>query len=69
MDLLLRGKYVLTSAAQRDAGVLTDAAVLVRGDSIEEVGEWHTLRRGHPQARITTPKLKRAGLTHCRGWA
>ena len=52
MDLLLRGKYVLTSAAQRDAGVLTDAAVLVRGDSIEEVGDWHTLRRGHPQARI-----------------
>ncbi len=51
-DLLLRGKYVLTSAALRDAGVLTDAAVLVRGDSIVEVGDWRSLRRRHPQAQV-----------------
>ena len=52
MELLLRGKYVLTSAAERTAGVLTDGAVLVRGDSVAEVGAFQTLRRRHRQARV-----------------
>src|SRR5437899_2851942 len=52
MDLLLRGKYVLTSAAEPAAGVLTDSAVLVRGDSIAAVGDFQTLRRRHRQARV-----------------
>jgi len=52
MELLLRGKHVLTSAADRDAGVLTDAAVLVAGDSIAEVGDWRDLRSRHPQAQV-----------------
>src|SRR5205823_3768186 len=52
VELLLRGKYVLTSAAERTAGVLTDGAVLVRGDSVAEVGAFQTLRRRHRQARV-----------------
>jgi cytosine/adenosine deaminase-related metal-dependent hydrolase len=52
MQLLLRGKYVLTSAARRADGVLTDAAVLVSGDTIAEVGDWRALRRRHPRARV-----------------
>jgi cytosine/adenosine deaminase-related metal-dependent hydrolase len=51
-QLLLRGKYVLTSAALREAGVLTDAAVLVSGDAVAEVGDWRALRRRHPKARV-----------------
>jgi cytosine/adenosine deaminase-related metal-dependent hydrolase len=50
MDLLLRGKYVLTSA--RAPRVLTDAAIHVAGDTVAEVGDWDTLRRAHPEARV-----------------
>jgi 5-methylthioadenosine/S-adenosylhomocysteine deaminase len=50
MELLLRGKYVLTSAT--DAEVLTDAAVLVAGDTVAEIGSWDTLRQAHPGARV-----------------
>ena len=50
MELLIRGKYVLTSAT--DPRVLTDAAVRVSGDLVSEVGDWETLRRAHPEARV-----------------
>jgi 5-methylthioadenosine/S-adenosylhomocysteine deaminase len=50
MDLLIRGRYVLTSATA--PSVLTDAAVRVSGDLVAEVGDWQTLRRAHPDARI-----------------
>ncbi len=50
MDLLIRGKYVLTSALQ--SRVLTDAAVRVTGDRVAEVGDWATLRAAHPGARV-----------------
>ncbi len=50
MDLLLRGKYVLTSATE--PRVLTDAAVRVSNDAVAEVGDWPALRRAHPDARV-----------------
>jgi len=50
MELLLRGKYVLASAAE--PRVLTDAAVRVSGDTVAEVGDWPTLRQAHPDARV-----------------
>jgi 5-methylthioadenosine/S-adenosylhomocysteine deaminase len=50
MDLLLRGKYVLTSA--QAPRVLTDAAIRVAGDTVAEVGDWDALRRAHPEARV-----------------
>src|SRR6266508_5407043 len=52
MELLLRGKHVLTNAALREKGVFDDGAILVRGDLIAEVGPWRTLRRRHPRARV-----------------
>jgi 5-methylthioadenosine/S-adenosylhomocysteine deaminase len=50
MELLLRGKYVLTSAT--DSRVLTDAAVRVSGDTVAEMGDWSALRQAHPDARV-----------------
>src|SRR5262249_8446887 len=50
MHLLMRGKYLLTSAAE--SCVLTDAAVLVTGDRVAEVGDWQTLREAHPEVRV-----------------
>jgi 5-methylthioadenosine/S-adenosylhomocysteine deaminase len=50
MDLLLRGKYMLTSAAE--PRVLTDAAVRISNDTVAEVGDWLTLRQAHPDARV-----------------
>ena len=50
MELLLRGKYLLTSATE--SRVLTDAAVLITGDRVAEVGDWPTLRGQHPEARV-----------------
>src|SRR5215470_4612970 len=52
MDLLVRGQYVITDAAAGDAGVLSDAAVLVAGARIAAVGDWRGLRRKHPHARV-----------------
>ena len=52
MDLLVRGQRVITDAGDRDAGVLSDAAVLVSGSRVAAVGDWRTLRRRHPKARV-----------------
>src|SRR5262245_51174117 len=50
MELLVRGKYVLTSAAE--SRLLTDAAIRVAGDTVAEVGSWDTLRRAHSSTRV-----------------
>jgi len=50
MEMLLRGKYVLTSAAE--TRVLMDAAVRVSGDTVAEIGDWSALRQAHPDARV-----------------
>jgi 5-methylthioadenosine/S-adenosylhomocysteine deaminase len=50
MELLVRGKYVLTSAAE--SSVLTDAAIRVAGDTVAEIGSWATLHQAHPGARV-----------------
>src|SRR5499425_3944242 len=50
MELLLRGKYVLTSATE--PRVLTDAAIRIVDDTVAEVGDWDALRRAHPEARV-----------------
>ena len=51
-ELILRGRHVLTNAARRADGVLADGAIVVRGDTITEVGEWRSLRKRHPRARV-----------------
>ena len=52
MDLLVRGRHVITDPTAGDAGVLGDAAVLVSGSRIAAVGDWRSLRRRHPDARV-----------------
>src|SRR5215470_10421465 len=52
MDLLVRGQYAITDATAGDAGVLSDAAVLIEGPRIAAVGDWRGLRRKHPHARV-----------------
>jgi len=52
MDLLVRGRYVITDASAGGAGVLDDAAVLVSGSRISAVGDWAGLRRRHSRARV-----------------
>ena len=46
---LIRGRFVLTSS---DAGALRDAAVLVDGTTIGEVGPWAGLRSRNPGAEV-----------------
>ena len=52
MDLLVRGQHVITDAAAGDPGVLDDSAVLVSGSRVGAAGDWTTLRRRHPRARV-----------------
>jgi cytosine/adenosine deaminase-related metal-dependent hydrolase len=52
MDLLVRGQHVITDPAAGDAGILSEAAVLVTGSRIAAIGEWRALRRRHRDARV-----------------
>ncbi|MEM7224587.1 MAG: amidohydrolase family protein [Pseudomonadota bacterium] len=49
--LLVRGRWLVTGAAESD-GTVEDGAVLVTGDVIEEVGDWPTLHAANPDARV-----------------
>jgi 5-methylthioadenosine/S-adenosylhomocysteine deaminase len=49
---LVRGRWVVTGGEPGDS-TLTDGAVLVRGDRIEEVGPWAALRARHPGAAVS----------------
>jgi 5-methylthioadenosine/S-adenosylhomocysteine deaminase len=48
---LVRGRWIITGGAEADA-VLTDAAVRVDAGTITEIGDWETLRAGHPEAMV-----------------
>ena len=48
---LVRGRWIITGGAEADA-VLTDAAVRVEAGTITEIGDWETLRAGHPEAMV-----------------
>src|SRR5690349_24951953 len=52
MDMLVRGRHVITDPAVGEPGVLEDGAVLVSGSRIAAVGAWTALRRRHPRARV-----------------
>ena len=64
-ELLVRGRWVITDAADREAGVHSDAAVLVSGPRITAVGDWRALRRAiHAPASSAT-----ARSCSCRAWS
>ena len=52
MDILVRGKYVITDASDGENGILTDGAALLSGDTILEVGEYAALKKKYPQAGV-----------------
>ena len=52
MELLVRGQYVITDAADGPGSVLRDGAVLTSGSRIAAVGDWRRLRRRHASARV-----------------
>ena len=49
--LLVRGRWVVTGAGPDDQS-LSDAAVLVEGDRVAEIGPWITLRQRHPDCEV-----------------
>jgi cytosine/adenosine deaminase-related metal-dependent hydrolase len=49
---LVRGRWVVTGAEAGDA-TITNGAVLVRDDRIEEVGSWSALRGRYPEADVS----------------
>ncbi len=48
-ELLVRGRWVITGSAETDP-LLSDAAVVVTGDRIQNIGPWQDLRSRHPDA-------------------
>ena len=48
MDILARGKYVLTSAAE--GGVIEDGAVMISEGKVLEIGDYESLRKKYPRA-------------------
>ena len=52
MDILVRGKYVITDAGDGENGILADGAALLSGDTILEVGGYDALKKKHPQASV-----------------
>ena len=49
--LLVRGRWVVTGSGADDQ-CLSDAAVLVRGGQVAEIGPWITLRQRHPDCEV-----------------
>lgn len=51
VDRLVRGRWVVTGSGDDD-GCVSDGAVAVAGDRIQEVGDWAALRRRYPEAEV-----------------
>jgi 5-methylthioadenosine/S-adenosylhomocysteine deaminase len=52
MELLVRGRYVITSAVEGIKGILTDGAVYISDDLIAEVGSFSSLKEKYPKAQV-----------------
>ncbi len=52
MDLLVRGKFVITDASLREEGILTDGAVYFSGGKVVEVGDYDALKGKYPNADV-----------------
>jgi 5-methylthioadenosine/S-adenosylhomocysteine deaminase len=51
-DLLLRGRYLVSDARKKSAGVIADGAAAIAAGRITEVGPYAELKARHPQARV-----------------
>jgi len=52
MSLLVRGKYVITSAVDGEGGILENGAVYVENSKITEVGGYESLKRKYSDAEV-----------------
>jgi len=72
MALLARGKYVITDASLGEAGILSEGAAYLVDGKIQQVGDYDSLRREHPEAIVkgNGRQLLMPGLIdgHSHGW-
>ncbi len=50
--LIVRGRHLVCDARQEERGVLAGGAIVVRGDTIDEVGSYEEVQSRHPEARV-----------------
>ncbi|MBD3306002.1 amidohydrolase family protein [candidate division KSB3 bacterium] len=72
MDMLVRGKYVITDPLKKAQGILTDGAVYLSDGTIREVDDYQTLKAKYPDAPFkgNGNQLLMPGLIdgHSHGW-
>jgi 5-methylthioadenosine/S-adenosylhomocysteine deaminase len=72
MDILARGKYVITDPRDGEDGVLTDGACYLSGGKVVEVGGYTRLKQKYPHAVVkgNGRQLLMPGLVdgHSHGW-
>lgn len=72
MDILARGKYVITDAGAGETGIISDGAAYLSGGKVAEIGDYESLRKKHPEATVkgNGRQLLMPGLIdgHSHGW-
>lgn len=72
MDILARGKYVITDASAGEGGIINDGAAYFSGGKVIEVGNYEALKEKYPQATVkgNGQQLLMPGFIdgHSHGW-
>ena len=72
MDLLVRGKYVITDASSGEDGILADGAAYFSKGKVVDVGGYDALKKKYPDATVkgSGDQLLMPGLIdgHSHGW-
>lgn len=72
MDIIARGKYVITDARDGEDGILTDGAAYFSGGRVVEVDDYETLKKKYPEAVVkgNGKQLLMPGIIdgHSHGW-
>ena len=72
MDILARGKYVITDASAGEEGILSDGAAYFSGGKVIEVGGYDSLKKKYPKVTVkgNGKQLLMPGIIdgHSHGW-
>ena len=72
MEILARGKWVITDARDGKEGILTDGAAYFSNGVVKETGDFATLRKKYPEATVkgNGKQLLMPGFVdgHSHGW-
>jgi len=72
MDILVRGKYVISDASAGEDGIFTDGGAYFSGGKVVEVADYESLKKKYPQATVkgNGQQLLMPGLIdgHSHGW-